>query len=136
MFRNRLLRFAPVAATALLAVLAAPAGAAPRTAPPAAVLVLTSNPGENVTPTARRVVLTCAPDNGSHPLPVAACAVLASTGGYISALRVDRDAICPLIYDPVTVSSTGTWQGRQVREQITFPNRCVLIAETGPVFRF
>ena len=133
MFRNRLLRFAPIAVVVLFSALAAPAGAIPRAA---ATLVLTSNPGEVATPAARRVVLTCAPDNGTHPSPSASCAVLAETGGSISALRVDREAICPLIYDPVTVTETGVWLGRQVRERMTFPNSCVLVAYTGPVFRF
>ena len=136
MLRNRLLRFAPIAVAALLAALTAPAGAAPRTTSPAAVLMLTSNPGETVSPAAKRVLLTCAPDNGTHPAPRASCAVLAAADGIISALRISRDAICPMIYDPVTVSAIGVWLGRQIRERMTFPNRCVLIAETGPVFRF
>ncbi|MCP3800981.1 subtilase-type protease inhibitor [Allokutzneria sp. A3M-2-11 16] len=136
MLRNRPLRFALITAAALLAVPAVPAGATPRTAPPAAALVLTGNPGEAVTPAAKWVLLTCGPNGGTHPAPGASCSALAATGGSISTLRLDRDAICPMIYDPVTVSATGVWQGRRIREQITFPNRCVLIAETGPVFGF
>ncbi|GAA4017614.1 hypothetical protein GCM10022247_46190 [Allokutzneria multivorans] len=133
---NRPLRFVPIAVTALLAALATPAGAILPPAPPAAALVLTSTPGEAPAPSARRVPLTCSPDGGGHPAPVASCAALARTGGSVAALHLDPGASCPLIYAPVTTTATGTWFGRRVREQITFPNRCVLIAKTGPLFRF
>ncbi|MFB9909268.1 SSI family serine proteinase inhibitor [Allokutzneria oryzae] len=100
------------------------------------MLVLSSNPGETVSPRARRVVLTCSPAGGTHPAPRPTCTELSKVGGDVTALNINPNTACPLIYDPITVTSTGFWKGRPMRQRMTFPNSCVLTALTGPVFRF
>ncbi|WP_345028569.1 SSI family serine proteinase inhibitor [Kutzneria kofuensis] len=38
------------------------------------------------------------------------------------------------LYDPVTVSATGVWDGVTVDYRKTFPNQCKLRLRTGSVF--
>ncbi|MCP2260809.1 Subtilisin inhibitor-like [Streptoalloteichus tenebrarius] len=142
MVRNRLVGFALAAGGALVcAGLAAPAHAAapdPATQPmvPASTLVLSANPGEQPSPFAKHVVLTCEPAGGTHPDPGQACGQLAEANGDFTALKTRTDQACTFIYAPVTVTATGYWRGQKVSYQETFPNDCVLSATTGPVFRF
>ncbi|SHF43603.1 subtilase-type protease inhibitor [Streptoalloteichus hindustanus] len=141
MVRNRLVGFALVAGGALLFGLASPASAAAPdpTAQPgvaASTLVLSANPGERPSPSARHVVLTCEPTGGSHPDPEQACTQLAQVNGDFRDLNTRQDQACTLIYAPVTVTAHGFWRGRPVSYQETFPNECVLNVMTGSVFRF
>lgn len=81
--------------------------------------------------------LNCAstPADGSHPHPAAACAGLAAADGQFDQLSGPRHA-CTKQYAPVTVSATGSYLGRPTAWHRTYPNLCVLEAETGAVFRF
>ncbi|MET7860694.1 SSI family serine proteinase inhibitor [Streptomyces sp. NPDC005318] len=84
----------------------------------------------------RGVVLECPATSGSnHPKAGEACAALDATGGDLDELPGDPRP-CPHLYDPVTVTAEGQYDGRPVVWQRTFANACVLTAVTGPVFRF
>jgi subtilisin inhibitor-like len=104
---------------------------------PRSVFVLTVTDGEKPDPaTSKPVVLTCEPTGGTHPVTDKACAQLADVDGVFETLNVDPSAICPLIYQPVTVTARGDWRGRLVGYQETFANTCVMLARTGSVFAF
>ncbi|MBA8825113.1 hypothetical protein FHX42_002464 [Saccharopolyspora lacisalsi] len=84
----------------------------------------------------RSVWLNCSPAGGTHPKAKAACDALNSTGGKFKSLSANRDALCPLIYRPVTVTAKGTWNGTRVDYTEKFSNACVLHSHTGSVFDF
>lgn len=128
-----------VALTVGLVCLPSPASAAPNSEPAAnskpTALVLTIAQGENPSPASRAVVLGCAPVRGTHPAARQACDQLTSVSGDVSALSEDA-GICTLIYDPVTVTLRGVWQGEQKNFRATYPNSCVLHRKTRAVFSF
>lgn len=99
-------------------------------------LVLTFAYGEDATPVARHSLLMCDPPRGTHPDPFAACEALIPVGGDPAALTPLPGVICPTHYDPVTVTATGSWDGRFIHFERTYGNACSLYAETGPVFSF
>lgn len=80
------------------------------------------------------LTLTCNPDGGDHPNADAACAEIEAVDGDFSALPGEPGLLCTYVYDPVTVTATGSWRGQEVNYQQTFPNTCELIRETGSVF--
>lgn len=84
----------------------------------------------------RGVWLTCGTtgQNGSHPHAAASCRDLTIARGDLDALPGDPHN-CTLQYAPVTATATGTWQGKPLRWQRTYPNDCVMDSETGPLFR-
>ncbi|MGH4034977.1 SSI family serine proteinase inhibitor [Actinomycetota bacterium Odt1-20B] len=150
----------PAAAVALLALTAATAAVSPATAAvaPAAPDVSTASlapapdPAPGAVPTPPRgvfltvsgdentwirgVLLRCAPEpSGHHPRAAAACAALDEVHGDFDALR-GEPRMCTKEFDPVTVSATGTHRGRMTGWHKTYPNACVLLAQTGPVFDF
>jgi len=126
-----------VLATAALLALAAgtSAAAAPSGNPvPDGALFLTVSGNDHTPP--RGVGLLCPPaPDARHPHAAAACADLAAAGGDLDALPGDPHP-CPLVYDPVTATATGRWDGHPVTWRRTFPNACHLEAGTGPVFAF
>lgn len=83
---------------------------------------------------ARVLTLTCDPDGGDHPSADAACAEIEAADGDLSALPGEPSLLCTFEYNPVTVTATGTWRGRTVNFEQTFPNTCDLIRATGSVF--
>ncbi|MFE0106053.1 SSI family serine proteinase inhibitor [Streptomyces sp. NPDC059009] len=126
-----------VALLALTAVTATTAAVSPAAAsvptPPRGVF-LTVSGDENTW--IRGVLLRCAPEpSGHHPRAAAACAALDEVHGDFDALR-GEPRMCTKEFDPVTVSATGTHRGRMTGWHKTYPNACVLLAETGPVFDF
>ncbi|MBN3928236.1 subtilase-type protease inhibitor [Streptomyces verrucosisporus] len=138
-----------VLTAACLAGSAAAATAAPTTAPASAaadrpsgpsVLALTVAAGENpaTAPERRSATLVCPPGpGGAHPAPERACAALRSVDGEVGALvETDTDRVCPMIWDPVTITAKGVWGGRAVSYERTFANSCVMEGATGPVFSF
>src|SRR5262249_1348230 len=82
----------------------------------------------------RSATLRSDPPGGTHRQAVAACAALSEVDGELAALRVSN-GMCFMVYDPVVVTATGVWRGRQVRFRHTFGNSCTLRNNTGPVFR-
>jgi hypothetical protein len=98
--------------------------------------VFTVHGGTDVSgPVQGRVTLTCAPPGGTHADPTRACAALAQVHGEFTALR-PLNAICPLVYQPVTVEVRGHWRGRVVAFRATYGNRCAAFDESHGVFRF
>lgn len=87
------------------------------------------------------VKLTCTPDGGSHPTPVAACDSLRAVGFDFDQLP-STGTPCILIYDPHVAKATGSLQMsptgpvRLVEYEETFSNRCVASVETDNVFNF
>lgn len=84
---------------------------------------------------ARSVLLRCDRDD-SRPSFATACGMLGRFGGDLTRMTYDIDMICDQERVPHTVSASGTWEGRPVRFQHTYDNRCELTALTGPVFSF
>ncbi|MFC9618595.1 SSI family serine proteinase inhibitor [Streptomyces sp. NPDC056930] len=127
---------AAVAAAALLALtVAVPAAAAESNAPvPDRGLLLTVSGSEDTW--IRGVALFCPPaPDAHHSHAAAACAAIDRAEGDLDALP-SSPRLCIEGYDPVTATATGTWDGRPVSWQRTFPDACVMDAVTGPVFRF
>ncbi|MGW7381932.1 SSI family serine proteinase inhibitor [Streptomyces sp. NPDC054794] len=89
--------------------------------------------GPGDAPVVRSALLLCDPPQG-HPHAAEACAELAAAGGDIGRIPPREDAVCALIYAPVTARATGVWQGRPVEYRETFANACVMTARTGSVF--
>jgi len=83
----------------------------------------------------RTVRLGCAPVYGMHPQGAQACSLLLRAQGDPARVRLPWRA-CPQYYDPITVSATGTWNGRLIRYQRTFSNQCELRTATGTIFSF
>ncbi|MCX3062743.1 SSI family serine proteinase inhibitor [Streptomyces beihaiensis] len=128
---------AAAAACALLTTTAAPVlAAAPR--PPAGSgdwVHVTVQHGERPG-NAKSALLRCsARPVGDHPHAADACRELTAAKGDISAIPADSDAICPMIFDPVTAVAYGMWDGRHVSYAHTFSNTCALNAATGTLFR-
>lgn len=122
------------AGAAALALPAAPATAADEPAPePQSRLLLTMSPG--VFTPGSTFSLECRPPGGDHPDPVAACAELAAVDGDFDKLEPTGTMGCHTVRDPVTVTATGTWHGREVSYTETFASSCAAIVATNFVFR-
>ncbi|GAA5077186.1 SSI family serine proteinase inhibitor [Nocardia iowensis] len=102
--------------------------------PSKTTLDLTVSAGESPGVNPTRVTLTCDPPGGSHTDAAAACVALAAAGGDFDKLVGDPVAVCAQIYDPVTATATGTWQGKTIKWEKQFGNTCELRAKTTPVF--
>ncbi|MBF6175933.1 subtilase-type protease inhibitor [Nocardia blacklockiae] len=103
---------------------------------PGSRLTLSVAPGDQSAPPQRTVTLDCQPAGGTHPDPQAACAQLTERGGDLDAVAAgDEHRMCTMIWDPVTVRVTGTWESRPVDYQHTFANTCALEG-AGATFRF
>lgn len=76
--------------------------------------------------------LTCPPDGGSHPNPVAACEQLGRANGQIEGIPEDPGP-CTLEFNPVIVAASGTWNGEPRHYKQEFSNRCVAVRTTGGV---
>ncbi|MFI6490940.1 subtilase-type protease inhibitor [Streptomyces sp. NPDC050564] len=112
---------------------AAPVQAAPQESLSGNWLYLTVTPGDAHSNGTPGTLLLCDPPLG-HPHAAQACEELRAAGGDISRIPPRADALCPLIYAPVTASAQGVWEGRRVAYTHTFANSCVMVAETGAVF--
>ncbi|MER5353097.1 SSI family serine proteinase inhibitor [Kitasatospora sp. NPDC002551] len=117
------------------------APAAPATAPAAAQaeasLRLTVTHGRTPTSgTPHVAILDCPPDSvTTHPDPVTACRLLESVNGDLDQLNVNP-GVCTDLYDPYTVTATGTYRGRPLSYQHTYGNHCVLLRTAGAFFDF
>lgn len=85
--------------------------------------------------TAAVVTLECDPAGGNHPHAARACAALEEADGDFANLP-KQQTLCPLIYDPVTATASGSWHGRPVMAHREYPNRCAANADSGGVFGF
>ncbi|MFJ3232017.1 SSI family serine proteinase inhibitor [Streptomyces sp. NPDC086787] len=136
-----------LAATALAAAgPAVAAGPAPSGADSGTWLQLTVTRGDTLslpldparTPTVpsggtRGRLLLCDPPKG-HPRAAGACADLAAADGDIGRIPPKEDAVCTMIYAPVTARAYGQWHGRIVTYEKTFSNACTMAARTGALF--
>ncbi|MFF7591261.1 SSI family serine proteinase inhibitor [Kitasatospora purpeofusca] len=88
--------------------------------------------------TPRTVTLECPPYGGTattHPDPVTACRLVDSVNGDLNRLDVDP-GVCTDLYDPYTVTASGTYRGHPLSFRHTYGNHCVLLRTTGAVFDF
>ncbi|MEV7964870.1 subtilase-type protease inhibitor [Sphaerisporangium sp. NPDC088356] len=100
-------------------------------------LVLVLGQGPDLVRPSRAVVLQCAPtEGGTHPRVREACAMLAGVGGDVQKLKGSSGTVCTSIYNPVTVSSVGVWDGHLLSSIRTFGNACELRSILGPVGSF
>jgi hypothetical protein len=112
---------------------ATPAGAAAPAAQPGDWLLLTVTRADAPAgATDGGTLLLCDPPRG-HARAAAACAELDAARGDIGAIP-QRKSLCPMIHAPVTAHARGTWRGRPVQYEETFPNACVMTARTGALF--
>lgn len=82
----------------------------------------------------RTVSLMCDDPGGTHPNAAQACEDLESTNGQIE--QPSSDAICVELYEPVTASASGKWQGREISFNNQYGNTCLMHAMTGQIFSF
>ncbi|GAA2991793.1 SSI family serine proteinase inhibitor [Streptosporangium longisporum] len=100
-------------------------------------VVLAINQGATISPTTRVVVLQCTPiRGGTHPKTQNACTALIRVNGDVGKIKPSTKAFCPLIYDPVTISAGGIWDGRFYVSSQTFSNSCVLRNSLGDIAVF
>ncbi|MFG3512292.1 SSI family serine proteinase inhibitor [Streptomyces bobili] len=129
---HRLLGALPVTAALLLAAVAPTQASAPRSLLPGDGLRLTVTTGDSRSSDTRGTLLLCDPPQG-HSRAAEACADLTAADGDIGAVA-HEDAVCSLLYAPVTAHASGRWNGRPVEYTETFSNTCVMLARTGAVF--
>lgn len=133
MSATRLLGRTTLAAATMLGTVLVPATAT--AAPPQlSVLHLTVSKGYDVA-ASRASLLMCEPAGGTHPHATKACKSLNKVNGDFHSVGTEN-AMCPLIYDPVTAHATGTWRGKQVNYTKEFANRCVMESQTSGIFTF
>ncbi|MFJ1567086.1 subtilase-type protease inhibitor [Streptomyces erythrochromogenes] len=129
-----------VAAIAVLLALGSAAPAYAAACPPGqhqrSSLTLTVSPSGDSSErtTQRSTTLECGTPAGSHPRKVEACSQLEAAGGNLDSLNAEPEALCTMVYAPVTATATGTWRGTPVEWQKTYANECQLTSETGHVF--
>ncbi|MFE2387786.1 subtilase-type protease inhibitor [Streptomyces althioticus] len=122
------------AAALLLLADATPSAHADTSPEPGNYLMLGVSHGEDPAAGAEGgTLLRCDPPGGGHPRAEEACAQLSAADGRITALPAE-DALCPMIYAPVTAHAEGVWRDRPVSWSETFPNVCTLRAHTGALF--
>lgn len=85
--------------------------------------------------TIRFATLTCDPAGGFHPSAAAACDALAAAGGDFDKLPGNPGGACPHIYSPIRAAAFGQWRGTPVNYGAQYGNPCLMLVETGPVFR-
>ncbi|MER7189673.1 SSI family serine proteinase inhibitor [Streptomyces flaveolus] len=117
---------------ALLAFGAVPATATAQPEPGNDWLQVTVIRGGTSSGTPRRAMLRCDPPRG-HARAAEACAELAAADGDLDRIPL-QDTYCSMIFAPVTAQARGQWRGRAVEYTRTFPNTCVMTAQTGAVF--
>ena len=119
-------RFGTIIGTALAA---ATLTILPATSATAAEATYSLSVQQNDTGAVSTMGLTCQPPSG-HPHAQQACSQLNRADGFIENIPA-ASGVCPLIYAPVTVRATGTWQGEPRTYEETFSNSCVANLETG-----
>jgi Subtilisin inhibitor-like len=90
--------------------------------------ITSANTGETIA----KASLTCPPNGGSHPNPVAACEQLSRAHGFIEAIPEDPGP-CTREFNPVILTASGTWNGEPRHYRQEFSNRCVGVRATGGV---
>lgn len=122
----------PATAALVLAAVAPAQASVPRDSFPGNWLRLTLIQGDSRPGDTRSTLLLCDPPHG-HSRAAEACADLEAADGNLHAIA-RKDAICSLVYAPVTAHARGRWNGRPVEYTRTFGNTCEMQALTGAVF--
>jgi hypothetical protein len=125
--------------SAVLGAMVMTAGAVVAAAQPASAAVgsLTLSITPDKTGIPKTVTLTCQPTGGTHPDGEAACTDLAKVSGQISWIPRLPGYYCLSLYDPVTASANGVWNGRPISYSQKFTNSCEAnISTGGHVFHF
>ncbi|MFG2341814.1 subtilase-type protease inhibitor [Streptomyces yangpuensis] len=109
--------------------------------PSAMVFTVIQGSGAPTDAVLRATTLSCAyTAEGTHPAPREACDALNATDGELNRLLTapDPSSVCPMYFDPVTVTADGVLNGRRVAWQHTFSNPCVMSANlnANPVYAF
>ncbi|MFM9444228.1 SSI family serine proteinase inhibitor [Streptomyces acidiscabies] len=125
-------RFLVLAAALALTALTSPAQAA-RSALPGNWLQISVTKGDGHSSDTRGTLLLCNDVPQGHARAAEACEQLRAARGDIRAVP-EREGLCTLVYAPVTASARGRWDGRPVRYQQTFGNKCEMAMKTGAVF--
>jgi hypothetical protein len=97
-------------------------------------IMITPLPG-GMPSTPRFALLTCEPTGGTHPRAAQACDEIAKVGGDIAAIPPVSGMGCLPVWEPVTITARGTWQG--VAVDFTAEQGSVSCAQIshGAVFR-
>ncbi|MEU1630626.1 subtilase-type protease inhibitor [Streptomyces sp. NPDC020096] len=116
----------------------AAAGSPATQAPSALVLTIANGTNPNTATVERAATLRCSPAvGGDHPDSYQACAELGAVGGNFAELSTNAPhAICPMIWNPVTVTAQGVWNGQRISYAHTYPNECIMKANNAYVFSF
>ncbi|MEU6883411.1 subtilase-type protease inhibitor [Streptomyces sp. NPDC046712] len=128
--RNTAFTTALATGLALVGVAANPdlAQAEPAGLYPPSALVLAIGRGESAATATvdRAVTLSCAPTaSGTHPSPASACAELSAVEGDFAQLTMmGNSSPCTHVWDPVTVTGDGIWEGKRVSWSATYGNAC------------
>lgn len=125
-------RFLVLAAALALTALTAPAQAA-QSALPGNWLQISVTKGDGHSSDMRGALLLCNDVPQGHARAAEACAQLRTAHGDVGAIP-SQDVMCTLVYAPVKASARGQWNGRPVRYEHTFGNKCEMGAMTGAVF--
>ncbi|MEU6310945.1 subtilase-type protease inhibitor [Streptomyces sp. NPDC047014] len=109
--------------------------------PSAMVFTIAQGSGAATDTILRATTLTCAyTAEGTHPDPRAACDSLNATEGELNRLLAAPNParMCPMLYDPVTVTADGVLNGKRVAWKHTFSNSCAMSATLNgnPVYAF
>lgn len=78
--------------------------------------------------------LLCSPPRGRHPKAAEACALLRKAGGDPGNLKPDKDIVCPMVFEPVTVTASGFWDATSIWFERTYSGVCELRSMTGAIF--
>ncbi|MET8975059.1 SSI family serine proteinase inhibitor [Streptomyces sp. NPDC004539] len=130
-------RFLVLATALFLTALTAPATAAPenavRGALPGNWLQISVTKSDGRSSDMRGTLLLCNDVPQGHARAAEACAQLREARGDIRSIPA-QEVLCTLEYAPVTAEAHGQWNGRSVRYEKTFGNKCEMGAQTGAVF--
>ncbi|MDV5143302.1 SSI family serine proteinase inhibitor [Streptomyces sp. SBC-4] len=128
-----------LAAAVLTAGIVTPAVAAPVPSPTEDGRVYLSVRGTDPAtgPWTEEVWLDCPGEEGmNHPHREGACTALDYADGNLDRLPGDKNRVCPTVHEPVTATAHGTYEGREVHWEQTFPSNCELLRATGDVFLY
>lgn len=124
------------------AVLALGAGALTAATPAAAAAEPTGSLAVTITPLPGGMpsnpfvaTLQCGPAGGTHPRAAEACKEIAEAKGDIAAIRPYPQAGCLPVWQPVTISVRGVWDGKALDFTATQGSVSCAVISHGVVFR-
>jgi subtilisin inhibitor-like len=124
-----------LALTAVPFCLTVPAGAAQQQRPRSSLVITLHDGWNSAGPVLAKVSLRCEPTGGTHVAAEQACTTLTTVNGNFERLW-NTGALCPLIYQPVTVSVVGHWRKKPAMFKHSYDNQCFAATESAEVFLF